>query len=1676
MPSYDSNLFNIEPYFDDFDETKNFQKLLFRPSYAVQARELSQIQSILQNQIERFGNHIFKDGSKVYGAEGAIQTVDYLKISTTSNLSEFIGFDVTQGDNRAKVIHAETIDEANYLFVQTLKGELPTGTISSNAPGVIVTGTVLDSGSVRLFSVSEGIFFVDGFFVRTGQQYAANIDSHGGNLGGTADVAGFFGFDINRNYVGSNTDATLLDPARGYYNENAPGADRYQLNLDLNFHVSDDRDDFVPLAIIDSSGTLTQQTYYSDYSEIEKTLAKRTFDESGSYVTDPFELDLFSSSDESKISLNVGSGKAYIYGYEFENQSAQIVNLDKARDTQTRDLTTVKPFELQSYISMKFEDELPIGLNSALSDGFGIEKPVTLNVLNSSDVVTGQVELISVQKERSNLDFDGDATVDTDFYRFYFKSVSEGAFSDVGVTYSLSLSEEAAGIIARGLGANFVSSDTESLLFPVDKGLTIKHGGINQLQVRMRKTKSFTTNTEGVSTISIGGDSSSDGLGLSTNNFSFVGPDGSFSQDFVDVYYHVFSSGSAAVIDQDGNTISDEVPSKLLVYGTDYTLEKQGGSLIYRGASDAAQGSLTIICTLQYIKNSVDNDYLNSIRRKVIRNSSLTTVDGTDVFTDEKGRDYILLNHADVIRIKSVVIGEEDPRSDVTFNNSVITDFTFDNGQRDYSYEYGRLYFTNSKNDVYKDENGNYTFQLVVDYDYFEHDGSYGFITVDSYPVGESFSDGTEFKYEDIPLYTSSKTGGVVSLTSCIDFRFIKDVSRDNNGESIPPDSSCVPVFQITQLRENDVLKIAHEYFVPRIDKLVLRRDFNEDSTKFTVLKGNPDLNPKPPADEENSLTLYRLIVPPYTHNINDVEVEGVSHRRYTMSDIGEVDKRLERVELFSSLSSVESKIDSITYLNESGNELEKRCILVDNFNGHEIGDVSNEDYKCSIDFQNKELRPSFNVYNYETSISNIGANLTEHSNGIITAATASNGITFASQLKATKSISVNPFQLTNWVGSVSIKKPNDAWFDDKTRPIVKTNVSGENNAWAVTSYDDTKVGFGSQWNDWEAIWSGIPNDKKVSDIKLKELITSPRSNESLNSIRSHFEQAIKVDRVTKQIDKQLEEVSSKIQTFPEHITKTLRNKVVDLSVVPYMRSRDISIDVDNMKPNTDLNVYLDNTLVNSNILIDGTLTTDDTGKLRGLTLSIPNSTFSTGQRILRFIDNENDPTTATTIAEGVISSQGVYETSGQGVSSVRPVVRRRQTIEESAIPSDVNTRKNYIRTSNRYQWLDPLSQTFFVDESLYPKGLFLEKVCLYFSKKDSTLPVTVQIRPTKNGYPHPSAIVPFSEKVIYPDDVSIGTNGPTAETKTEVKFDCPLYLEPGEYAICITSNSTDYEVYSATIGETELNGTNRIQKEVYSGRLFRPQNTNVSEIDNTTDLSFALIKSDFVTESSSKTFTLNVSHTDNHNAHLNRLITYGLTPSGSSRTQTYSLLNDLSIKENENTDLIQEQVIQSGTTSSYNISFTNTADISSVFDSDQTSVILVENVMNSGDFDTQETTPVTNEGALAKYITKRVRTKDPVNQIRVFVDMFKTSGNEINVYVKDRPISTAEDFDSLPYKKLIRQEEFFSSDSSDIVTEEFRISGLDADSFAIKLTMTGTDRLNVPRITSIRVVGLGDV
>ena len=82
---------NIAPYFDDFDVEKQFYKILFKPGYAVQARELTQLQTILQNQVEQFGDNIYQEGTVIKGCN-----------FTTLNGLEFVklvdktGFDVEQ--------------------------------------------------------------------------------------------------------------------------------------------------------------------------------------------------------------------------------------------------------------------------------------------------------------------------------------------------------------------------------------------------------------------------------------------------------------------------------------------------------------------------------------------------------------------------------------------------------------------------------------------------------------------------------------------------------------------------------------------------------------------------------------------------------------------------------------------------------------------------------------------------------------------------------------------------------------------------------------------------------------------------------------------------------------------------------------------------------------------------------------------------------------------------------------------------------------------------------------------------------------------------------------------------------------------------------------------------------------------------------------------------------------------------------------------------------------------------------------------------------------------------------------------------------------------------------------------------------------------------------------------
>ena len=102
--------FNAAPYYDNFDEMKEFYKILFKPGYAVQTRELNQLQSIIQKQIEVTGKWLFKDGAMILGGETSIDTnAQYVTFPLGTNVGILSGLVLTGEDSgvTAQVIHTE---------------------------------------------------------------------------------------------------------------------------------------------------------------------------------------------------------------------------------------------------------------------------------------------------------------------------------------------------------------------------------------------------------------------------------------------------------------------------------------------------------------------------------------------------------------------------------------------------------------------------------------------------------------------------------------------------------------------------------------------------------------------------------------------------------------------------------------------------------------------------------------------------------------------------------------------------------------------------------------------------------------------------------------------------------------------------------------------------------------------------------------------------------------------------------------------------------------------------------------------------------------------------------------------------------------------------------------------------------------------------------------------------------------------------------------------------------------------------------------------------------------------------------------------------------------------------------------------------------------------------------
>jgi len=165
--------------------------------------------------------------------------------------------------------------------------------------------------------------------------------------------------------------------------------------------------------------------------------------------------------------------------------------------------------------------------------------------------------------------------------------------------------------------------------------------------------------------------------------------------------------------------------------------------------------------------------------------------------------------------------------------------------------------------------------------------------------------------------------------------------------------------------------------------------------------------------------------------------------------------------------------------------------------------------------------------------------------------------------------------------------------------------------------------------------------------------------------------------------------------------------------------------------------------------------------------------------------------------------------------------------------------------TSTGYQLnKQPIAQSFFIDE---PNGIYVTKVDLFFATKDASLPVQIQLRPIVNGLPSDTEIIPGSQVVVSASSINVDLVGP-ALTSTSFTFQEPIFLKGLEdYALVVTADSKDYQIYIAEINEFTYGSTERrVNKQPTSGSLFYSQNGVTFTAAQNQDLSFVLHKAKF--------------------------------------------------------------------------------------------------------------------------------------------------------------------------------------------------------------------------------------
>ena len=1344
-------------YKDDYADSDNYYRVLFNSGKALQARELTQLQTMIQKQIERFGSNIFVDGGVVNGTGFTVNNgYEFIKLADnqlpSATGSELLNVEFADEDGIKfkiiEVVTAATTGDADTIYVNYTdrrSGTSSTTPVRTAADRILYHPTTASlnmrsrnvsdvSGAGTKVSIGRGSFFVQGVFVYAQEQsLIVSYYSPVPNL--------VIGFKIDEKIITSSDDTGLFDNQGAVPNVAAPGADRYQIKLSLIDRANIvGAENFVYLFKLTRGKISDEARTDNSYNRINDLMALRTKEESGNYITNDFiaNFALDSNNTGPNLLLKVSDGVAYVDGYRIES-SAKDISIPKASTTTTINNEVIRA-TYGNYILINSTN------NVGLPDINKFQKMDLKDTANNGGTKIGTARVRAIYKESASV---------LRVYLFDVKMNINQSFSNVkslGNTAGTYINP-----ILENSQAVLKNTAQNSLIFPLPRN---RPDSLSTDSVTVQRRITFTTGV-GVTQV-----------GPITGTLPEGGNGPGAGYQYTNSSQWIISDGAGAVLDITPSAIT----------GTTFTY------------SGGLTQSKTYEVLVQVIKSSP------AARSKSLAETTLSAAVATQLDSDGLGTKYFNLNQADIYKVKSI--------KQTDSNGADISDnFIIDNGQRDNYYGLGRLIFKPGTS---------VSGTVFTRYQYF-NTGAGDYFDVSSYPAS--------VPYDKIPNYRLS-TGETINLRDKIDFRpvsikgpgdgsklFGSYLTFDSNNAGGGVSSGFINFLPQT----GGTFTADITYYLPRIDKLIGSTITSSGarlrSGDVRVVRGTPDLNPVAPPTPEGAITLYDLKLGANTINDSDTELNIKPAKGYTMADIGRLENRIENLEELTTLSLLELDTAALTVLDSAGLTRTKAGFLVDNFKSFNFAATDRSEYRAIIEPFEGIVEP-ITIPKNTRLLADSGNSTGLSFRGDAAYLSIDSDEIEINQTLATETLNVNPFAVILSNGHTVLSPETDEWVETKYLPNIITRTNG----------GTIRAAFGR------------------------------------GAIRNRWSGA---------------SVSRSGNT--QSISRIVGDRVVDISVIPFMRSRIVAFKTEGLTPNSqhfinfggqDINAYArqetefkrisgrqdtNQTYTNATAHPNGatSLISDSSGGLFGTFLIPSNNSlkFRTG---LQQFDLAN--VTGTDPSGGTSKSRAVFQASGQ-------LETRQRTVNVTTfriVPPPPPPQNDGGDNPDGGQAGDPLAQSFYVDPVDNPNGYFITEVNCYFKTKDQTVPVQCQIRGVQQGFPDFNPL-PGAVKFLSPSQVNIPSNvndmTSVRNTPTTFTFDEPIYVRPGRsYAVVLMAETVEYNAYVAETYQFILGSTQkRVNKQPTLGTLFMSQSGITWTPDQTRDLMFQLKRAKFASSGTLK-------------------------------------------------------------------------------------------------------------------------------------------------------------------------------------------------------------------------------